>query len=674
MLKRLFYFFTKDLNSINSKVFILFFLLPYILFAKNTKKIIITGDYIEYDTKNKNVIVKGNATAFNNEMNIRAETIQANIDENRIFCFGNVVLWQNNEKHEGEFVYYDMKNGAGFLKNGRVTQGYQIISAERIDFSMSYLKAENLSMTTDDSPNPDYEINADRMFIKYGDYMEINNMRVIFHGKVINNKKYQYTDLKEKPKIFKQKFGYTKNNGVYANIYYPYTLPMRSGNVGISYRERKSIGLNLSESMKIDNKNSFNYGFSYLNDDLNNQVNKRVNINYTGNGSKAKGNIKLDYSSLKYQKGGTNKELNNSGNLSGKWEMFRKKYQYSLKYNDRTDIDDEEYKGDDYYSSLERIPEVNITLPSQKYKFMSTNLRQTMMIGKYHQTGSSSFRGEKYALKNMINLVPFKGGKLFPFNMKLNEDWFINYYSSSELMQVLNFRLQVDQKFKGFRDTFRYNKKNVLGDNSPFRFDNESETETLSMGFDYSKDRYSAKLFQTTYSFDNKKFNGGYSDLRLISEKNRKNNWSFYLKGNYDIMSTDLMDIPQLNITLNTIYSQFTLKPNDPFRKYSMNVSGTYNAKTSKMRDMNGTIDFRLAPKAHLNINSRYDFSMNDFTAMKYTLNYDLHSFASNLIFDFKSKDMWFEVYLKAAPNKGTKLYYDADKKRIKPIMRHFDI
>jgi len=320
------------------------------------------------------------------------------------------------------------------------------------------------------------------------------------------------------------------------------------------------------------------------------------------------------------------------------------------------------------------VPEINITLPSQKYKFMSTNMRQTLMLGSYHQTGSSSFRGKKYALRNMINLTPFKGGKKIPFNFKVNEDWLINYYSSSELMQVLNFRLQMDQKYLGFRNTFRYNKKNVLGDNSPFRFDNESETETLSMGSDFTNGRFKSKVFQTTYNFDSKRFSGGYSDLRFASESNRKNSWNFYIKSNYTINSKNINEFPALDMQLDTIYSQFSLKPNDAFRKYGFNVSGTYDAKNSKMRNVNGTLNFRLAPKAHININSRYDYSMQDFTALKYDLDYDMHSFMSKLSFDSKTQDMWFEIYLKAAPQKSTKFYYDADKKRLKPVMRHFDI
>jgi hypothetical protein len=129
-----------------------------------------------------------------------------------------------------------------------------------------------------------------------------------------------------------------------------------------------------------------------------------------------------------------------------------------------------------------------------------------------------------------------------------------------------------------------------------------------------------------------------------------------------------------INIHLDSIYSQFSLKPQDSFREYGMNISGSYDAKTSRMRSVNGTINFRLAPKAHIDINSRYDYSTNEFTSMKYKLDYDMHSFMSKLTYDSKSRDMWLEIYLKGAREKATKFYYDAQKKRLKPVMRHFDI
>ncbi|MDD2714440.1 MAG: hypothetical protein PHW04_00950 [Candidatus Wallbacteria bacterium] len=645
--------------------------------ALTNKKIVIIGDYLEYGTRTNDVIVKGSAQAFNADMNINAQTIQANIKENKLFAYGDVVFWQGEEKNTGEFIFYDLKTGEGYLKQAMVFRGDQIISAETLNFSPSYMEAKNLTLTTCDLTDPDYKITASQISIKYGDHMEINDMNVYFKGKLIKSQKRQYTDLKDKPKLFKQKFGYSRYNGTYGKIYFPYTVnENRNGNANLSYYQRRGPSFSVSENLTLNPDNSLNYSYGFDNDDKSHQKDKHLNLNYQTRQGSDSGNLQLAFSSLKYWNDYANQELTINSDMHGTLPVMKQNLGLNLRYNDRKDLDGEKYKGDDYYSMLKKKPEADLTLPGQKFKLFSTSMNQDLLLASYHQTGMNPFEGNKYALRNSLSFDPLKGGKKFPFTLRVNEDWLLNYYSTEDLMQVGDLRLQLDQDLNGFRSSFRYDKKTVNGSESPFRFDNETGRESLFFGFDFNQDRYSLKLFSTSYDFDTKKFGGAYSDFRLNGPTNCNNSWSIYLKTDYDLGNSRLDQIPNLDLHMTDIYSQFSLKPKDDFLRFGLTLSTSYDSQTNKMKDLNGNVDFKvkpLTPKAHLSVGTRYDYTTATFTSLNYDLNYDLHCFDSKVTYNTKDKDVWFEVFMKGEQDKSTKLMYDYDKKKIKPIMRQYD-
>ncbi|MDD5090483.1 MAG: hypothetical protein PHQ23_06160 [Candidatus Wallbacteria bacterium] len=692
MWKKLYLFFTRALRCPVTAPEPVLLLVPLIILAFSSpvsaldstmagKKVVVLGDYVEYNTHTQDVVVKGRARAFNSDMNITADTLQANIGENRIFAYSNVIFWDKTDKNTGDFIYYNMKTGEGYLEKATVYRGAQIIRAGRLDFSPTYLEAKDLEFSTCEhleTSHEDYKISAGYLFIKRGEYMEIKDMKVWFQDKVIRNQKYQYQDLRETPRLFRQRLGYSRYNGAYGNITLPYNIrDIRKGTANLNFYQERGTGLALNESLSFSKDQSITYSYSYFGDTKNDTVDHKMNFSYSPRGANISGNVRAAYSSLALASGEPNQELNLNADASGKLAWLGRTFNASASLVNRIDIDGDNYRGDDYYSLLEKLPEIQVTLPQQKLKLFSTNMDQRLMLARYHQSGYSSFRGNKYSLTNALNLTPFKGVKYFPFTIRVNEDVLFNYYSSGEFMQVNSLRLQADQSKGKLRSSMRYEKKNVLGDSSPFRFDNESEREYFFFSTDLNMKNVTLKLFSTTYDFDRKLFGGAYSDLRISSEQGRSNKWTLYLKTDYDLGDSKIEDTPRLDTKLKSIYSQYTLRPEDTFNRFGLTFSARYDADKKVMQDFNGTMNFVLKPltrKAHLTLNTRYDYTRNQFTTMKYDLDYDLHCFDSKLSYNTQDKDVWLEFSLKASPQKPTKLFYDYDKKKLKPIMRRYDI
>lgn len=663
-------------NYINCRFVIFFISFFPILLLSVERKITIFGDYIEYNTKTYDVIVKGNARAFDKGMKILADSLQANVEEDKIFAYGNVIFWNKNEKNTGEFIFYNMKTGEGYLKNAAVYRGEQVIKAREIEFSPQYFKAIDVTFTTCDNKTPDYFIKAKKIFVKYGDYSQIDDMYVIFKGKVIQYKKRNYQNLNTPPRIYKQKIGYTKYNGTYAKITYPFSILERSGSLAVSYYQKRGSGITYSENRKLSNKSSLNYSYHFFDDDKNQQVSKKFNLGYNLKYKKNTLSSSFNYSATTYKSTETNKELTINLNSNGRFRLpWNTTFlDYRLKFNDRIDMDGDDYTGDNNYSVLKRIPEVSIKLPNRKFKFLNMNLSQNLLLARYHQKGLRAYKSNKYSLKNAFSFRP-DYNFLRKINLRLNEDWVITYYSGGYMRKISDFRAQMGYKYNNINTSIRYNKRNVFGDESPYRLDNERENESLYIANDYKNRNYQVKLLSTNYNFVSKRFGSTYSDLRISNPKEHDfNTWSFYIRANY-LVSPDntINDFPFINLKTQSLYSKFSLKPRDAFYRYGMDISLNYDSINKRMRDLNTNFDFKLVPKIHIKVSGRYDYSRDRFSSLRYDLNYDLHCFESKLSYNTNTKDLWIEFYLKANRQKPVKLFYDADKKRLKPIMRRYD-
>ena len=78
------------------------------------------GDYLEYRTKEEQVITKGKAYISYQDMKISGDNIQANTGTEDIFAQGNVDFWKGYDQVSGDFIVYNMKTGKGWMRNAEV--------------------------------------------------------------------------------------------------------------------------------------------------------------------------------------------------------------------------------------------------------------------------------------------------------------------------------------------------------------------------------------------------------------------------------------------------------------------------------------------------------------------------------------------------------------------------
>lgn len=114
------------------------------------------GDYVEYKTESQKIIAKGNAVAEHKKMHLSANVIQADLKDEKIIAYGNVIYSQEEggrkSEMEAQFLVYHMRTG-----EGRITGGY---TEKHMQAGNEYYKIGEIQYHIDESFATDIELST----------------------------------------------------------------------------------------------------------------------------------------------------------------------------------------------------------------------------------------------------------------------------------------------------------------------------------------------------------------------------------------------------------------------------------------------------------------------------------------------------------------------------------
>jgi|GEM_PF-5310829 len=661
-------------------IFVLFILSIIVIpFAAEDNKVVVYGGVIEYKTDEEMIYVRDSAHIFYSDIEVFADNIQVDVQNDKVFALGNVVFWQGQDKTLGEYLEYDNRTGKGYIEDAKLVREGSIMYADFIELSVRKIKGRNIIWTTCELDHPHYYLKAKSIDIFPDQVMYAHDMKYVMHGNTIIKQDVYKIDIKPLQEDFKFRYGYSDSKGMWFNAKYNYLLtPIATGWLTWDYTQRISDTISTTNTWKLnDNRDSLGINTSnYTTKDGKNSTGN-YRLNYRGRSGISTYSFSGTFFSRDNSLTPKNDELNY--NLTLGLKMPRNNFLHlsnmNIYWKERRDPDGSSYPMDDRIRVLDKIPEINlstnrITLPGNIFR-----VNMNLLWGKYFEGGAKEVYATKQDEKINISSNSYELWRLGRLSISGN----INHSRDSKGSDKKTYYTGISLNktfFKGMTWSNKWDRRDNFGTSS-FSYSSRNSSLTYRSTLAYRGDNISSTLLSFNYDLENDKFlSGVYTDFRL-----KLNKFEYYIKYNYALNNQTLGDLKNPDITFDDNYNRLTynfdkdtyLRVTIPYDRVAKEYTSHYIEGRFKLPNFYIGNNFIEGKRVTANITWRKDLLTESTKALSMDFTIDLHCWEAVVKWDRNRKEGWMEFYVKASPGKKHRIFYDAEEGRVKPILKRID-
>ena len=295
------------------------------------------------------------------------------------------------------------------------------------------------------------------------------------------------------------------------------------------------------------------------------------------------------------------------------------KYDMSLVASKRTDLDGEAFLGDSFYSSLDRLPELNFSTDSYrmgKGLLFGLPSRISLSAGRYHEMPSDISASRLLFQWDLLSQTLDIGSKN---DLNLQAGFRQAYYASDMMQHVLKFGGVWTSRYNDYlKSRLSYNYQTSNG-YSPFRFDYTGKYNYLRYVMDFQKEKKLRWSLSSGYDLRQHDFPWQDVALRLTAHPN-------------DLMSYSISTGYDLNRgRWRTLTNQIAIMKPDVL---ALQLGTRYDMEAGKVGLARGQVDLRISPKWRLQSITSWNGSLKKFDYQSYRLTRDLHCWEVSLGFN----------------------------------------
>ncbi|MBP5467988.1 MAG: LPS-assembly protein LptD, partial [Candidatus Riflebacteria bacterium] len=372
-------------------VFYTLFQIPLFAFevSVDTQKypVEVYGDYLEYRTKDEQVIAKGKAFISYQDMKISGDNIQANTGTEDIFAQGDVDFWKGYDQVSGDFIVYNMKTGRGWMRNAEVRKSRNYFKAKDVYLSPEHTIAHDIMQTTcDNIEHPHYRLEA-RLLESYpGHSMTMEGLRAKWRGKTIFYQAINRSTEKDKSgKFFTSRQGSSDIDGYYVKLATDlFVNDYLYGKLNYDWYEKRGYGYGFNGTYSVPNdKGSGSLYYYGLNETKRGHYNKQVNLSYNLTFKSGETfSTTINYTGDRYNGQPENQDMT----VTAMFRPVLKFINMTINMNKFYDIDKDKYILDKAYQFVNRLPEINFSLPAWTAPLIPITMNFSGMYGHYEES------------------------------------------------------------------------------------------------------------------------------------------------------------------------------------------------------------------------------------------------------------------------------------------------
>ena len=307
--------------------------------------------------------------------------------------------------------------------------------------------------------------------------------------------------------------------------------------------------------------------------------------------------------------------------LNSEFEIRQRddKYDLSLTASKRVDLDGSAFLGDNFYSNLDRLPELTFTTDSYRMGkgfLFGLPSRITLSAGRYHEMPTDVSKNRLLFQWDMPGQTLDIGSKN---ELNLNAGFRQAYYAGDMMQHVLKLGGMLTTRYNDYLKTrLSYNYQTSNG-YSPFRFDYTGKYNYLRWVMDYQDEKALRWSLSSGYNLEQSQFPWQDIALRLTAHPN--DYFAYSISSGYD------MNRGRWRTLTNQIR---ILKPG----ALGLELGTRYDMATGKLGLARGRIDLQIGSKWRLEGITSWNGSLKKFDYQSYRITRDLHCWEVSLGFN----------------------------------------
>lgn len=627
----------------------------------------IYGDYLEYRTKAEQIVTKGKAYIAYQDMKISAENIQANTKTEDIFAQGKVDFWKGYDQTTGDFLVYNMKSGEGWMRDAEIRKNRNYFRAKDVYVSPRYSIANDIMQTTcDNEDHPHYRIASKKIETYPGKSMTIEDLRVKWKGKTLYHRGRDYSEFKSRQKFFHTRQGTSAIDGIYFKFNTDLMVNEQiSGKFNADMFEKRGNGFGFNGTYNGGEKGSGSLYFYQLNETKRNHTNTQMNLthNYTFAHGESLG-TSIVYTGDQYTGQEENQDLTVQLN-------FRPVLQFmtmNVVANKFYDLDGDDYDQDNGYQLLNRLPEINFSLPAYTTPGVPISFNFSGMYGRYEEGNlDKSSETEKKDARVGVTVPTIQIHERFDLtpSYNLQKSW----YSGGIKRENGSTMVRANHKFSNVTNLeFNYNISTAKGE-SPFQFDSFTNTDVFSTRLRFAENSWTLNPINFNYNRSRSRLEQVYWDYSRRSRADAYRNWEFFIRRDYvpDDVALEKMDMTKL--TPGNLSARYRLASN----LWSFDTSVTYPHEYGRITNTSFNYQATIRPLWAVTASGNFNHLNEKFSPLTVGLVRDLHCWEARAEYNHERKEFWVEFYLKAYPEDTGRFRYGMEDNKLEAKLAAYD-
>ncbi len=333
---------------------------------------------------------------------------------------------------------------------------------------------------------------------------------------------------------------------------------------------------------------------------------------------------------------GTDEELESELEFSSRNDKF----DALLVMSKRNDLDGSSYTGDQFYSSLDRLPELVVETDSYRLTdkpWLGLPLRLKVGMGRYHEMPSGEEHDRLLLQADLLNKVLPIGDRT---DLSLSSGFKQTLYASDMAQQVLRANALLTTRYNDYlssRFTYIYQRPNGY---TPFRFDYAGDYNYMRAVVDFQKEQKLRWSLSSGYDLD--RDSRPWQDMTFRLTANPSPRFGTSLSTGYDLNRGEW----------RSLISQ--VRYADPER-LSLDLGTRYNLKDGSMDALRGRLALKIGDKWSADALMSWDGFASKWDYRAFRITRDLHCWEASLVFidetGFrKDKGIRLDLRLKAFP------------------------
>jgi len=627
----------------------------------------IYGDYLEYRTKAEQIVTKGKAYISYQDMKISAENIQANTKTEDIFAQGKVDFWKGYDQTTGDFLVYNMKSGEGWMRDAEIRKNRNFFSAKDVYVSPRYSIAQDVMQTTcDDTDHPHYRITSKKIETYPGKSMTLEDLRLKWKGKTLYHRGRDYSEFKEREKFFHTRQGMSQIDG----IYFKFTTDLMvnehvSGRFTADAFEKRGNGFGFNGNYNGGDKGNGSIYFYQLNETKRNHTNTQMNLshNYSFAGGESLATSFI-YSGDQYTGQAENQDLTVQINYRPVLSFMT----MNVVANKFYDLDGDKYTADNNYQLLNRLPEINFTLPGYTTPGVPLSLNLSGMYGRYEDgTLSDVNESEKKDARVSVTVPTIYVHERFDLTPSYNLQK--SYYSGGIERENGSTMVRAQHRFSNVTNLeFNYNVSTSKG-KSPFQFDSFTGTDIFSTRLRFAQNSWSLNPINFNYNRVMSRFEQVYWDYSRRSRTDAYRNWEFFIRRDYVVPNLGLAKMDLTRLEPGNLNARYRLASN----LWSFDTSVTMPYGEDKITNTSFNYQATIRPLWAVSTSGNYNHITEKFSPLTIGLVRDLHCWEARAEYSHERKEFWIEFYLKAYPDDTGRFRYGMEDNKLEAKLAAYD-